>query len=504
MKHYVAAPEWVEASPDHGSSAWTPLCACYVGGKVVAFGTEHTTAPHTYGTPTHSLRVYIYHNKQWCAPETIHTPPGTTTPPPTPRYIRGCNANDTHAVLLWLPEDSDQLHLSTFCLSTMTWGCSVTDLPPRVGYNVCTVGGVLFSFGGAQKRMCQPSFHTINLSTGVSRQCVERGGVSPKPRAYHAQCRGPNETIIIHGGIGDKGEMLQDLWSYDTQRMRWMEVSCRIHLSKHAVATSPSWIAMYGGALSSTKCNPDLFVYDVAVGQWAKAETQHRTPTPRLYPLLHSTDETPVVPPRPHPRVSQNSRGAEFVMFGGEGVSDLWMLRLRGMDADMRREGERLRAKDVVLGRIGRRTEQYTAEVEERRGRCEVLTAEGDAVEEELRRLASLRSQIDDRTQSLDNLALHQRRTLHAEAKASEAFRGAKLLTHRMSDAAGARAGHSAGGVGGGGGGEGGGGGGVGVGGVPPFVELPRPSRPYDADQRDIEAAQRRAAEHLLEIYENS
>eukprot|EP01063_Lacrimia_lanifica_P029651 TRINITY_DN4570_c0_g1_i3.p1 TRINITY_DN4570_c0_g1~~TRINITY_DN4570_c0_g1_i3.p1 ORF type:complete len:491 (+),score=108.83 TRINITY_DN4570_c0_g1_i3:381-1853(+) len=145
-----------------------------------------------------------------------------------------------------------------------------------------------------------PHMLIVETATGAVHAPSPQG--QPPRRAFHAQAAGPSNTVVLHGGRGARGDVLQDMWVFDCETRAWQEFVSPAKLWRHGLAVTEDWIVLVGGDAAADDASPlgrggyvtpkppavcQVHMWEVSVGRWRREWTAlPDAPCARLCPCV--------------------------------------------------------------------------------------------------------------------------------------------------------------------------------------------------------------------------
>lgn len=159
--------------------------------------------------------------------------------------------------------------------------------PARCGHSMVKIDDTVYLFGGALTFHDTVNFTIDNTTTAVKGDLlndlwaysdnnrdwtkIESSGMLPPKRVNHAAVA-LSDFILIHGGIGDDGTVLDDFWEYDVTNNTWTKKSWSGNYSApkrygHVASSFGDFVYLYGGRNDRGNGSGTLYKYNIQTGE---------------------------------------------------------------------------------------------------------------------------------------------------------------------------------------------------------------------------------------------
>ena len=209
---------------------------------------------------------------------------------------------------------------------------SPTGFGPRASTGGQTVtdsaSAVMYDFGGTRSGHVSGSVFALNLGADEW-NFVEPRGPQPEPRTGYSACQS-GDLVYVFGGRNALGQVLDDLWAFDTKAKRWTEETPKTFVVDgglystaqlggsygHTCSVRDGQLVLFGGLAKATgKATNGVAILDLSTYQWRAGASK---PAARM---SHSAVVDPV-------------SGSIFIFGGvtenGAELSDAWEFDLDG------------------------------------------------------------------------------------------------------------------------------------------------------------------------------
>ncbi|CAG9320206.1 unnamed protein product [Blepharisma stoltei] len=152
----------------------------------------------------------------------------------------------------------------------------------------------IFTFGGNKISDITNRLSIYNLKTDPIDMYALSENVSPSPRMYHS-FQEIGQYLYTFGGIGDNGELLNDLWRFDTINESWEiklpngDIPSKRH--SYASASDGDHMLIWGGKGQEGYLN-DGYFYNINTNMWYPLVFSGTNPSPRVGACIGLKGET--------------------------------------------------------------------------------------------------------------------------------------------------------------------------------------------------------------------
>jgi len=162
---------------------------------------------------------------------------------------------------------------------------------PRYGHTATLLGNRMYIFGGYDNNAsaCNDlwEFSLDNFAWTK----VEIASERPPSRFSHVAALLEESVLVIHGGLGDKGEARDDLWAFKFATKTWEQIEVKgskpASRYGHACYTLNGKLVIFGGFNKKEKLlYQDLQLLDLENKAWVNISASGTAPGPRYYSTL--------------------------------------------------------------------------------------------------------------------------------------------------------------------------------------------------------------------------